>query len=87
MEGINGETKALVSAAVILSESQRTMLEDVLAKKTGKKVSISERTDTSLIGGLYISVDGYVIDGTIKKQLHDIMESLKRGGADDTQFG
>jgi len=87
METIKGHTTAQVSAAFTLSESQVSMLEDTLAKKTGKKVSVTERTDTSLIGGLYISVEGYVIDGTVKKQLRDMMESLKRGGADDIQYG
>jgi len=87
MENMNNQLTAQIKSAFNLSDNQISRLEDVLAKKTGKKVKISECTDTSLIGGLYINVGGYVIDGTVKKQLRNMMENLKRGGTDDIQFG
>jgi len=73
MEELTGKTTAQVTSAVRLNQHQISALKTVLSKKTGKQVDISLRTDTSLIGGLHIHVDGHVVDSTVKKQLRDIL--------------
>jgi len=70
-------TAHVVSAAA-LNENQLFTLKNILSKKTGKQVELSVNTESSLIGGLHISVDGYVIDSTVKKQLRDMKMHLKR---------
>jgi len=72
---------AHVVSASDLTEEQISALQTVLEKKTGKGVRLSVKIDPSLICGLYINVDGYAIDSTVKKQLRDMKSTLKKGGA------
>ena len=74
-------TKVRVISAVTLRESQILDLKQLMRKKLGKEVEILAEIDTSLIGGLYIQFDGMVLDNTIKKQLRELKESIKRRGA------
>ena len=79
----NGKTTAAVVSAVQLNEQQISSLKNVLEKKLNKQVEISAKVDSSLIGGLYIHVDGYFIDYTVRKQLNDLKDSIKGGTYDD----
>ena len=76
MDEYNGKVKASVVSAVELGETQIAGLKTLLEKKLGKKVDISAKVDESVIGGFYILTDGYFIDRTIRKQLHDLKASL-----------
>jgi len=72
-------TTALVISAIPLREEQTNALAELLSKKINKQVSIEQRTDPSVIGGLFIQVDGYFIDRTVKTRLQDIKLSLSEG--------
>ncbi len=65
-------TTAKVVSAVKLSDLQLSEIKNNLEVKLNKTVNIINVVDESVIGGLYISVDGYIIDSTIKRQLRDI---------------
>jgi len=83
MEGMTAshiETAYVVSAAE-LKESQVSALARLLSHKLNKRVRMSLRIDPSLIGGLYIHVAGLIIDRTVKRQLSDMRDALKKGGA------
>jgi F-type H+-transporting ATPase subunit delta len=73
--------EARVVSATALGESRIFALENVLTKKLGKHVTLSASVDPSLIGGLYIHAGGQIIDHTIKKQLSDLKDNLKRRDA------
>ena len=81
--GEHRDEKALahIFSAMELKQEQASALEHTLSLKLNKKVELSLDTDPSLIGGLCIHVDGYVIDRTVKKQLADLRDAIKRGGA------
>jgi F-type H+-transporting ATPase subunit delta len=74
----NGKTTAVVVSAAELDGNQVESLKAVLSKKLDKQVEINQRIDVSLIGGLYILVDGYLIDRTVRKQLKDLRDSIKK---------
>ena len=77
MSNIPKTTAAQVVSAVKLSDAQLLKLKDSLSKNLNKQVDISNIVDPALIGGLYIQVDGCVIDRSIKKQIQDIKKSVK----------
>lgn len=64
-------------SAVALSESERAGLIAAIAKKTGKKVVLTEKTDPALIGGVKLSYDGKLFDGTVAAKLAEIDSILK----------
>ena len=79
------KTTASVTSAIELDEGQISTLKDLLSKKLNKHVEVSLKVDPSVIGGLYILVDGYFIDRTIKKRLYDMKISIRRGTANDSK--
>ena len=65
-----------VASAVALNENQIKEIQGKLSKNLNKHVEVRATVDTSLIGGMKIFVDGKVIDGTVKKQINDVRNSL-----------
>jgi F-type H+-transporting ATPase subunit delta len=81
-----GLSEAYVVSATQLSEAQLGKLKSVLSAKLGKQVEITAKVDESIIGGFYIQVGGYLIDRTVKKQLHEMKVHIeRRGAAHDSQ--
>ena len=72
-------TTALIVSAVPLKDEQVTVLSELLSRKLSKQVTVEQKVDPSIIGGLYIQVDGYILDTTIKTRLQEIKVSLSEG--------
>ena len=71
--------KAKVLSATPYDESQSESLRLMLSRKLGKTVELEINVDPELISGPYIFADGYYIDLTVKKRLHDLTVTLKEG--------
>lgn len=67
---------AEVRSAIMLDEEQQRRLRDALEKATGKKVDLKIVQDPSVIGGLVARVGDTVIDGTVRRRLEQLRESL-----------
>ena len=67
---------ARVVSARPLDEEQLERLKESLSKKLGSQIKIKPVIDKSVIGGIKIEFDDKVIDGSVKKQLHDIKEVI-----------
>ena len=65
----HGEVVARVNAAAELSDAQRTRLTEVLSRVYNHPVTVQMHIDPGLLGGLAISVDDEVIDGTLSSRL------------------
>jgi len=72
-----GKVTAKVLSASEYDEKKAGSLREILSAKLGKQVELDLKVDPSLIGGPYIFVDGYYIDWTVKKRLHDLTNSMK----------
>ena len=69
---------SLVSATELPSETiEKIRL--TLSKMTGKDISLEVGYDPGLIGGIVSRIGDLVLDGSIKTQLLNMKESLKRG--------
>jgi len=73
----NGIVTAKVFSAVEYDEAQKKKLRELLSKKLDKNVKLSLKIDPSVIGGPYIFVDGYYLDWTVKKRLHNLTAYMK----------
>lgn len=67
---------AYVTSAVALTDGEKQTLRQKLEKRLGRTIQLVCREDSSLLGGLMIEVDGKVIDGSLKKRLHEIKEVM-----------
>ena len=69
---------SLVSAAELSSEAIEKIRES-LSKVTGKEVKLEVKQDPDLIGGIVTRIGDLVLDGSVRTQLLNMRESLKRG--------
>jgi F-type H+-transporting ATPase subunit delta len=67
---------AEVRTAVALTEEQRSRLADALSQATGKYVDIRVVIDESVKGGLVARVGDTVIDGSVRRRLELLRNSL-----------
>lgn len=76
---LTGVKRAVVTAPMPLSEDMKRGIQEALEKATGKKVVLAVEEDPSIIGGLVVRAGDMVWDGSVRTQLLDIKEIIKRG--------
>ncbi|MBF0199860.1 MAG: ATP synthase F1 subunit delta [Desulfamplus sp.] len=74
-----GIVHATLVSAVRLSAEASEKIRAGLAERTGKDVVLDVKEDSSLIGGIVARIGDLVLDGSVKTQLLNMRESLKRG--------
>jgi F-type H+-transporting ATPase subunit delta len=74
-----GRVKASVVAASELPAEQRERLRAALARRTGREIDLEVEVDPELIGGVIAKVGGVVIDGSLRRQLSQLRDTLTRG--------
>lgn len=74
---LRGEVRAEVASARALSDAQRAALVEQLRGALGKEVSVAERVDESLLGGLVVKVGSRMIDSSLKTKLANLKLALK----------
>ena len=79
MDEYENVARAQVSAAIDLDEDTIELLAESLSKIVGKKVVIEFHKDPDLIGGVVARIGELVLDGSVRTQLKNIKETLKRG--------
>jgi F-type H+-transporting ATPase subunit delta len=62
-----------VVSARKLSDDRVELLKKVLGEKIGREVTLASETDPSLIGGLLLTIDDYVYDGTVTARLNALL--------------
>ncbi|BDZ44212.1 F0F1 ATP synthase subunit delta [Naasia aerilata] len=67
---------ATVRTATPLTDAQLTRLEKVLGARYGRKLSLNQVIDGTLIGGVRISIGDDVIDGSVATRLSDLRLQL-----------
>ncbi|HEV3352974.1 MAG TPA: ATP synthase F1 subunit delta [Acidimicrobiales bacterium] len=67
---------AEVRTAVMLDAEQQRRLTEALEKSTGKKIELKIIQDPSVLGGVVARVGDTVIDGTVRRRLDQLRESL-----------
>jgi F-type H+-transporting ATPase subunit delta len=78
-DDLKGVARASLVSANELSSDTVEKIRKALSKKTGKEIVLDIKTDPTLIGGIVTKIGDLVLDGSIKTQLLNMRESLKRG--------
>lgn len=77
---LKGVARASLVSAIDLSAETVEKIRGALSKKTSKDIILEVEQDPELIGGIITKIGDLVWDGSIKTQLINMRESLKRGG-------
>jgi F-type H+-transporting ATPase subunit delta len=72
----HGIVRAKAESAVPLTEEQKERLTARVEALTGKKAELSCTVDPTLIGGLRLTVNNRLYEGSVKAKLKEIGESL-----------
>ena len=73
----NGILSVTAISAVPLNEDQTARLTDKISRLTGKKVSLLNRVDPRVLGGIRLDYDGRRLDDTVSHRLDSIRDLLK----------
>ena len=76
---LRGVVRATLTSATALSDDMADKIRAALSKMTGKEVQLAVTHDPKLIGGIVTRIGDLVLDGSIRTQLLNMKESLKRG--------
>lgn len=76
---LKGVVRATVTAAGELPGDAVERMRTALSKRTGKDIILEVKRDPALIGGVVTQIGDLVLDGSIRTQLLNMRESLKRG--------
>jgi len=82
-EAERGIVVAEVTTAIELDDALRAKLVKQLTDALGRPVSLRERVDDAVLGGIRINVAGRVLDGTVLSQLGRVRQALstaRQGG-------
>ncbi len=76
---LKGVVKASIVSATELSSDAVDKIKEALSQKTGKDIVLNVEQDPSLIGGVVTKLGDLVLDGSVKTQLMNMRETLKKG--------
>jgi F-type H+-transporting ATPase subunit delta len=76
---LKGIARAQLVSATELPDETVEKIRAALSKRTGKDIKLEIEQDPGLIGGIVTRIGDLVLDGSIKTQLLNMSESLKRG--------
>ena len=72
----HGILEAAAVTAVPLREELLAKLARQLSERTGKKVELRNRVDSSVLGGVRLEYEGQALDGTLRQRLVGIEKTL-----------
>jgi F-type H+-transporting ATPase subunit delta len=78
-DDLKGIARASLVSATELTAEAVDKIREALVKRTGKDIILDVQQDPELIGGIVTQIGDLVLDGSIKTQLANMRESLKRG--------
>lgn len=68
-----------IVSAFELEADQRRKFQEVLEKRAGRKLKITDRVDPVLIGGVILNVGHAVLDGSLKTRLKEAVGTVRKG--------
>ncbi len=72
-----GRVKGTLVTAVELSEKEVVRLTEQIARALRKTVSLNAQVDPSIIGGMVLTIEDTIMDGSIKKSLKRFSQQLR----------
>lgn len=75
-EAERGVVVAEVTTAIPLTDALRASVTAKLAESLGRPVSLRERVDASILGGIRVNVAGRILDGSLSSQLDAMRSTL-----------
>lgn len=72
----DGISTAKVISAAPMSKNEKAALKEKLEAYTGHAVIMEYSVNKALLGGVIVRIDGKILDGSLRRRLHDIKEVM-----------
>ena len=79
LDEASGISRGVVTTAVELDEEYMDKIKSKLESQTGRKLVLEFVIDPAIIGGIVLRVGDSVYDASLRAQLDNLRESIKRG--------
>jgi len=73
-----GISRVTATTAVPLTEAERGNLLAALAAKTGQKIELESKVDSSIIGGMIVIMHDEIVDGSVRHGLDLLEDQLQK---------
>jgi F-type H+-transporting ATPase subunit delta len=73
-----GISRVTVTTAVPMTDIERGNLLGSLAEKTGKKIELESKIDSSIIGGMIVILHDEIVDGSVRHGLDLLEDQLQK---------
>jgi len=77
---LRDEAQQIIEAQLItaseVDEAQKQRIESALSERLGKQIKLETLVDESLIGGAVVRAGDWVVDGSVKAQLQDLVSAI-----------
>ena len=77
LDSASGRVRAIITSAAELDDAQLERIAKTLSEVVKKEVDVAVTIEPSLIGGVIAEVEGMVYDGSVRKQISRLKQSLK----------
>ncbi|MCH5276476.1 MAG: F0F1 ATP synthase subunit delta [Desulfovibrionaceae bacterium] len=71
--------RGVLTTAVELDDARRAAIKTQLESQTGRKLELAYTVDPAILGGLVLKIGDTVLDASLRAQLDNLRESIKRG--------
>ncbi len=78
VDEFEGQVRVSIHSVIPLEDNQLNTLKGSLEKALEKKIVLESKVDLELIGGIMVKVNNLLIDGSIRAQLHQLAETLRK---------
>ena len=79
LDEASGISRGVVTTAVELDDEHMNKIKNKLESQTGRKLVLEYVIDPAIIGGIILRVGDSVYDASLRAQLDNLRESIKRG--------
>lgn len=74
----DGISKAKVISAVPLNENEKKKLKEKLERFCGHSIIMECECNSAILAGVIVHIDGKVLDGSLRRRLHDIKDVIEK---------
>ncbi len=73
----NNEKEVLITSAIELDDKTKEEIKNDLSKRLSKKVFLTHKIDTEILGGIVMQIDSKLIDCSVRYKVNKLKYAMK----------
>jgi F-type H+-transporting ATPase subunit delta len=80
-DAAENRVRGTLTTAAAMEVSEQIRVHEQISRAMQKTVSLTDRVDPDIIGGMILTVGGVMMDGSVKRRLEKVAERMRKRGA------